>query len=72
MTPFWSSNRIWGVEVKAAASTTSADGKGLRRLAEIAGDQFQGGIVFYDGHAVIPIDKTINLSAIPLSKLWEL
>ncbi len=65
-------NRIWGVEVKAAASTNSKDGKGLSRLAEIAGNRFQGGIVFYDGHAVIPIDKSINLSAVPLSKLWEL
>ena len=41
--------KVWGVEVKAARSVTDSDTRGLCRLAEIAGSDFQGGIVFYDG-----------------------
>ena len=63
---------VWGVEVKAAASVQAIDGKGLRRLAETAKGKFRGGIVLYDGDAVLPIDIAHNLYAVPLSKLWEL
>ena len=64
--------RTWGVEVKAAASVDSTDAKGLRRLAEQAGNDFQGGIVFYDGESVLPLDKELKLHAVPISKLWNL
>ena len=64
--------RTWGVEVKAAASVDSKDSKGLRRLAEQAGNYFQGGIVFYDGESVLPLDKELKLHAVPISKLWNL
>ena len=67
-----SGRKIWGVEVKAAASVNRDDAKGLRKLAEIAGDAFQGGIVFYDGTAILPLDRQLNLYAVPISKLWEL
>jgi predicted AAA+ superfamily ATPase len=67
-----SGRKIWGVEVKAAASVNRDDTKGLRKLAEIAGDTFQGGIVFYDGTAILPLDRQLNLYAVPISKLWEL
>ena len=63
---------VWGVEVKAAASVQAIDGKGLRRLAETAKGKFRGGIVLYDGDAVLPIDIALNLYAVPLTKLWEL
>ena len=63
---------VWGVEVKAAASVNSNDGKGLRRLAETVGKNFRGGLVFYNGLAVLPIDRESNVFAMPLSKLWEL
>ena len=65
-------NKIWGVEVKAAASVSPSDGKGLLRLADVAGKSFQGGIVFYDGRATLPIRKEAGLCAVPISKLWEL
>ena len=65
-------DQTWGVEVKAAGSITSSDSKGLRRLAEQAGSDFRGGIVFYDGTTVLPIDRVLNLYAVPISKLWEL
>ncbi len=64
--------KIWGIEVKAAASVQPADGKGLRRLAESSKNQFQGGIVFYGGAAIWPLDRDLNLYAVPISKLWEL
>lgn len=67
-----SSRKIWGVEVKAAASVSRDDTKGLRKLAEVAGDTFQGGIVFYDGEAILPLYKEAGILAVPLAKLWEL
>jgi hypothetical protein len=46
--------------------------KGLKRLADQAGKDFQGGIVLYDGTSVLPIDRALNIYAVPFSKLWEL
>jgi predicted AAA+ superfamily ATPase len=65
-------SRTWGVEVKAASSINASDAKGLRRLAEQAGSDFQGGIVLYDGASMLPLDRQLNLYAVPISKLWEL
>lgn len=62
----------WGVEIKASGSINPSDSKGLRRLAEQAGNSFRGGIVFYDGTTVLPIDRERNLYAVPISKLWTL
>lgn len=64
--------RTWGVEIKAAASVQAADASGLRRLAAQAGNDFQGGIIFYDGESSLPMDRKLNLYAVPLSKLWTL
>lgn len=63
--------RAWGVEVKAAASVNPSDAKGLRRLAEQAGSDFQGGILLYDGDSILPIDQKLKLYAVPISKFWE-
>lgn len=65
-------NKIWGIEVKAAARAQSTDGKGLRRLAEVSKQQFQGGMVLYDGGATFFLDKTANILAVPIANLWEL
>lgn len=67
-----SRNRIWGVEIKTASSANSQDIKGLLKLAEIAGERFQQGIVFYDGQATLPLNKHPDILAVPLSKLWTL
>lgn len=64
-------NEIRGIEVKAAASIHPSDGKGLRRLAEKTGKHFRGGIVFYDGHSVVPLDAQANILAKPFSELWK-
>lgn len=64
-------SRVWGVEVKASQSVGPGDCKGLRRLAEQAGGDFAGGIVFYSGSSVLPLCGGAFL-AVPLSKMWEL
>lgn len=65
-------SKIWGIEVKAAATARPSDGKGLRRLAEAGKQGFQGGLVLYDGEASFFLDKESNILAAPISKLWEL
>lgn len=61
--------RTWGVEVKASATVTAGDGRGLRRLAERCGDDFQCGIVLYDGPDLLPL-RGGRLLAVPISRLW--
>ena len=62
--------KIWGVEVKKAASIQSKDGAGLNRLAALAGAQFQGGILLYGGNNTLPLAQK-NCFAVPMSALWE-
>ena len=64
-------SRVWGIEVKASQSVSASDTNGLRRLAQQAGDDFAGGIVFYSGNSVLPLCDGAFL-AVPLAKLWEL
>ena len=61
--------KVWGIEVKASATVSASDGRGLRRLAEQAGRDFQGGVVFYDGESVVPLGIS-GFLAVPLKKLW--
>jgi uncharacterized protein len=64
-------SRIWGVEVKTARSVNAADLKGLHRLADQVGDDFQSGIIFYAGDSILPTGDERFL-AVPISKLWEM
>jgi len=64
-------SRVWGVEVKTARSVKRSDLKGLHRLADQAGADFQSGIVFYAGDSILPTGDDRFL-AVPISKLWEL
>lgn len=64
--------KVWGVEVKAAATVSASDGKGLRRLAAQSGRDFQEGIVLYDGNSVLQISNHPKIYAVPLTRLWEL
>lgn len=61
--------RVAGVDVKAAATVTTNDFRGLRKLKESAGKRFAGGVVLYDGEAVAPFGD--RLFAVPLRRLWE-
>jgi predicted AAA+ superfamily ATPase len=58
-----------GLEVKAGATVTSADFRGLRKLAGASGSQFVLGLVLYDGDTVIPFGP--RLFAAPISSLWS-
>ena len=60
--------RLVGVEVKAAASVTERDLRGLKKLASVAGPLFQMGVVLYDGTDTLPLGD--GLWAAPLSTLW--
>jgi predicted AAA+ superfamily ATPase len=62
--------KTWGIEVKASATATPADGQGLRRLAEQCGKDWQGGILLHAGNSAFPLDSARNLAA-PLAWLWE-
>ena len=58
-----------GLEVKAAATVTAADFKGLRKVADATGRAFRAGWVLYDGDKVLPFGE--RMAAIPLSCLWS-
>lgn len=60
---------VAGVEVKAAATVTSADFRGLRKLAAAAGDRFAHGVVLYDGEVSARFGD--RLYAVPIRRLWE-
>ena len=62
--------KIAGVEVKAAASVTSSDFRGLRKLASAAGKRFVAGVVLYDGETSVSFGDT--LYAVPIRRLWDL
>lgn len=62
--------KIWGIEVKKAASFQQKDGAGLNRLAAQAGKQFQGGVLFYSGNNTLPV-ATPNCFAVPINELWK-
>lgn len=61
---------IAGVEVKAGATVTAADFRGLRRLKEAAGKRFRAGVVLYDGETGTAFGEA--LYAVPVSRLWSL
>ncbi len=61
--------QLVGVEVKASATVTSSDFKGLRGIAEVTGDRFVRGVVLYTGSQVIPFGE--RLYALPMSALWS-
>lgn len=67
-----SRRKIWGVEIKTAASVNRDDAKGLLKLAELAGERFQSGIVLHGGEATFFLNKEAGILAVPISKLWEL
>ncbi len=60
--------RVVGVEVKAAATVTSSDFNGLRKLADACGDRFVLGLVLHDHDKIVPFGS--RLAAAPISALW--
>ena len=64
-----SEGRVAGVEVKAGATVTASDFRGLRKLAEAAGPRFARGVVVYDGEISASFGE--RLHAVPLRALWD-
>ena len=60
--------RVVGIEVKAAATVTSSDFNGLRKLANACGDCFVLGLVLHDHDKTVPFGS--RLAAAPISALW--
>jgi uncharacterized protein len=58
-----------GVEIKASATVTGADFRGLRKLKEAAGKRFAGGVVLYDGETCASFGD--GMHAVPIRALWE-
>ena len=64
-----SGRRVAGVEVKAGATVTDSDFRGLRRLKGVSGSGFAAGAVLYDGESVVGFGD--GLYAVPIRLLWE-
>lgn len=61
--------QLAGVEVKAAATVTATDFRGLRKLRDMAGNRFVAGVVLYDGETCARFGE--GMYAVPLRMLWE-
>jgi predicted AAA+ superfamily ATPase len=63
------SGKLVGLEVKASMNLRANDFKGLKTLAEAAGERFVHGVILYPGQHSVSFGE--NLSAVPLQALWE-
>lgn len=64
-----SAGMVAGLEIKAGATVTAGDFRGLRHLQAAAGPDFVQGIVLYDGETGASFGD--RLRAVPLSALWK-
>lgn len=56
--------QVLGLEVKASATVGAADFRGLRKLRQLAGNDFISGVLLYDGEHALPFGD--DLWAVPL------
>ena len=61
--------KVVGIEVKARSYVTAADFSGLESLKEVAGKDFQEGIVLYTGKHVLPFGS--HMTAVPITALMS-
>ena len=64
-----SNSLVAGVEVKAGATVTQSDFRGLHRLRDACAGAFAAGVVLYDGETSVSFGD--NLHAVPIRLLWE-
>lgn len=62
--------RTWGIEVKATSTPGRSAGRGMMRLAALCGDDFEGGMVLYNGRDVLPMADE-RVLAVPLREIWR-
>ncbi len=60
--------QVIGIEVKASATVTPSDFKGMHQLASACGDALVKGLVLYDGTETLAFGD--KFSAVPISSLW--
>ena len=60
---------VAGIEIKASASVSTKDFRGLKKLAAAVGNRFVSGVVLYDGETLTPFGD--GLYAVPISALWQ-
>ena len=60
---------VAGIEVKAGATVTSSDFRGLRKLKKATGDRFASGVVLYDGEITASFGD--GMFAVPIRCLCE-
>lgn len=58
---------VVGIEVKASATVTAQDFKGLRMLRDDLGDRFRLGILACLGETAVAVDR--SLCAVPIASL---
>ena len=61
--------RVVGLEVKASATVSHREFRGLEALATDTGAKFHRGIVLYTGDKVLPFGE--HLHAVPVGALWQ-
>jgi uncharacterized protein len=61
--------RVVGIEVKASATVTARDFRGMEMLARACGKHFVMGVVLHDHDQIIPFGE--KLFAAPVSSLWS-
>ncbi len=59
--------QLAGIEIKASATVTQSDFKGLSKLKDACGEHFAAGVVFYDGENILSFGE--RLFAVPISVL---
>jgi hypothetical protein len=57
-----------GVEVKASATVTESDFRGLKLLQQLVADRLKAGVLLYGGQRLLPFGP--RLCAMPLQALW--
>ena len=62
--------RTWGIEVKATSTPGRSASRGMARLAALCEEDFEGGILLYNGRDILPLAGE-RMLAVPLSELWE-
>ena len=62
---------VVGIEVKASSRVSSADGRGLRSLADRLGEAWRGGVVLHLGYHTATLDQERTIVATPLDVLWR-
>lgn len=59
---------VCAIEVKAAASLTARDSRGLRSLAKALGDEFGTGVILHSGEESVQL--AAKIWAMPVAALW--